>query len=182
MFIFHPHHNGICNRNIRSIQEIVRTSETSKEKFKQVCKYFPNLVILTNSATQGKVQLAFAHASVGNKYLGGSVTAFSLAGSLNSSSVISIDFNIAFSMDGNKIRLPISKIILCNATRNLPRSKKKRHWTSLNAVLLPTFLTEAAILDRKTSVEDILKTFTRTIPERVDGEEEDYGDKDHKEI
>ena len=69
VFIFHHHQNGICNKNLRSIQEIMRTSEPAFEKYKKVCDNFPNLAILTKSATPGKVQLPLAHASVGNKSL-----------------------------------------------------------------------------------------------------------------
>ena len=73
VFILHHHHNGICNKNIRSIQEIMRVSKPAFEKYKKDCDNFPNLAIPTKSATPGKVQLTFAYAPVGNKYLGESV-------------------------------------------------------------------------------------------------------------
>ena len=52
--------------------------------------FFPNVAILTKSATPGEVQLTFAHASVGKKSLGESVTALNLAESLEAPIVISI--------------------------------------------------------------------------------------------
>ena len=53
------------------------------KNFKLVCKYLPNLAIITKSATPGEVQLTCAHASMGNKYLGEYVTEFALARSLD---------------------------------------------------------------------------------------------------
>ena len=85
----------------------------------------------------------FVHASVGGKSLGRSVAAFVLAVSLDSSSVVSIDINITFTMDGNKIHLPITELLLRAATDNLVRSKKQQDLTPRNAVLLQPFLTEA---------------------------------------
>ena len=126
VFIFHHHQNGICNNNLRSIQEIMRTSKPDFNKYKKVCDYFPNLAIITKRAMPGKVQLTTTHTSVGNKSLGESVASFALAGSLNSPSVVSIDINIAFATDGDNIRLPITELLLCAAASNLARSKKQR--------------------------------------------------------
>ena len=78
MFILHQCQNGVCNKNLRSIQELMRTSDPANKKFKYVCEDFPNFSILAESATPGDIQLTFAHASIGNKSLGGSVTEFSL--------------------------------------------------------------------------------------------------------
>ena len=46
----------LSNNNIRSIQEIICASETAAEKYKRICRDFPNLAILTKSATPGEVQ------------------------------------------------------------------------------------------------------------------------------
>ena len=89
IFILHHHRNGISNKNLFSIQEIMRASDPASKKYKKVCKDFPNLAILTKSATPGKVQLTFGHANVGEMSLGESVVAFALAGYLSSPSVVS---------------------------------------------------------------------------------------------
>ena len=170
MFIFHHHQSGICNKNIRSIQEIMHMNKPDNEKYKKVCKYLPNIAIVTKSSTLGEVQLAFAHTSVGNTPLGESVTAFALAGSLDSPSVVLIDVNIAFSMDGDNIRLQISEVLLRTAAGDLASSNKQRYWTPINAILIPPLLMEAQILCRETSTEYLLKTFTCTITERSTGE------------
>ena len=88
VFILHHHINGPVNKNLHSIQDVMRTSEPAAEKYKRVCKDFPNIAILTKSAMLGKIQLTFGHAAVGNKSLGESSVAFSLAGNLRSPSVI----------------------------------------------------------------------------------------------
>ena len=80
VFILYHCHHRICNKNLRYIQEIMRTSEPSFEKYKKFCDYFPNLAILTKSATPGEVQLTFVHASVGGKSFSESIEAFALAG------------------------------------------------------------------------------------------------------
>ena len=123
----------------------------------------------------GKVQWTFAYTFVGNKYLGESVEAFALVGSLDSPSDILININIAFATDGDKIRLPITEVIFCATAGNLVRSKKQQDWTPCNAVLLPTFLTEAEILDGGSDTGDLLKVFARSVTDREDEGEEDNG-------
>ena len=66
MFLLHHHINGTGNKNLSSIQYVIRASEPAAEKLKKFCKDFPNFAILTKSATPGKIQLTLTHASVGN--------------------------------------------------------------------------------------------------------------------
>ena len=110
LFVFHHHQNRICNNNLRSNQEIMRTSEPALKKYKKVCKDFPNLSILTKTATPGEVQLKFVHASVGNKSLGESVAAFALEGLLDSPYDVLVYINIAFAVYRDKIRFPITEV------------------------------------------------------------------------
>ena len=124
----------------------------------------------------GKVQWTFAYTSVGNKYLGESVAAFALVGSLDSPFDILININIALATDGDKIRLPITEVIFCATAGNLVRSKKQQDWTLRNAVLLPTFLTEAEILDRGSDAGDLLKVFACSVTERAEEGGEDNGE------
>ena len=88
VFLLYYYLNGPGNKNLRSIQDVMRASKLAAEKFKRVCEDFPNLTILTKSATPGDIQLTFGHVAVGNKSLGESSVAFSLAGNLRSPSVI----------------------------------------------------------------------------------------------
>ena len=111
VFILHYHQNGICNKNHCSIQYIMRANEPAAKKYKKFCDDFPNLAILTKSTTLGEVQLTFTHATVGNNSLGESVLALALAGKIDSPSVISINTDIAFAIDGDKIRLPIIEVL-----------------------------------------------------------------------
>ena len=107
--------------------------------------------------------------------------AFALAGSLESPYVVSIDINIYLTVDSKKICLLIAEVLLGAAAGDLSRSKKQREWTLRNAVLLPPFLTEAAILDRETSNEELLKIFAQYITERVEEEEDNNWYKDDNE-
>ena len=165
VFLLHHHLNGLGNKNLRSIQDAMRASDPATEKFKRVCEDFPNLNILTKSATPGETQLTFGHTAVGNNSLGESVVAFTLAGNLSSPSVISLKIKIAFAPDGDKIHLPIAEVLLRAAAGDLARSKKQRDWTSLNAVLLPPFLTEAEILHGESDAGELLNIFARSITE-----------------
>ena len=176
VFILHYHQNGTCNKNLHSIQDIMRTSEPAFEKYKTFCENLPNLAILTKSATPGEVQLTFAHASVGNKSLREYVSALALTGSLNSLSVVSIKIIIVFSTDGEKICLPITEVLLCAAAGNIVWSKKQQDWMPRNAVLIPPFLTEATILDGGSDAGDLLKIFTQYVTERAEEGEENGGD------
>ena len=97
----------------------MHASKPAAKKYKRICEDFPNLVILTKSATPGKIQLMFVRAAVENKSLGESVVYFALAGDLRSTSVIYLKIGIAFAMDSNKIRLPIAEVLLCAAAGNL---------------------------------------------------------------
>ena len=132
------------------------------------CNDFPNLAILTKSATPGEVQLKFVHATVGNKSLGEYVVVFSLAGYIDSPSAVSINMEINFFTNSDNIYLPITEVLLCAATGNLARSKKQRDWTQRNAVLLPPFITEATILNGWSDDGDLLKTFNRSVTERAE--------------
>ena len=127
----------------------MRASEPAAEKYKKVCEDFPNLTILTKNAMPEKVQLTSLHATVGNNSLGESGVAFSPEGDLISPYVVSIKIDITFAADGDKIRIPITEVLLCAAAAaDLTRSKKQQDWTPRNAVLLPPLLMEAATLNR----------------------------------
>ena len=126
VFILHHHTNGIGNKNRRSIQEIVHASKPAAEKYKNFYEDFPNLAILNMSGTPGKVQLTFVHAADENNSPGESVVDFALGGYLSSPSVVSINMDIDFTSDGNKIRLPIAEVLLRAAASDLARSKKQR--------------------------------------------------------
>ena len=102
---------------------------------------------------------------VGNKSLGESLQSFALAGDLGSISVISFNLEIAFAPEGEKIRHPITQVLLRAAAGNLKGSKKQRDRQSLNAVLPPPFLTEVAILFGDSDAGELLKIFSRLITE-----------------
>ena len=90
---------------------------------------------------------------------------FALAGDLSSPSVIPFNIEIAFATDGEKICLPSAEVLLRAAAGDLARSKKQRDWTSRNAVLLPPFLTEAAILHGESDAGELLNIPPRPITE-----------------
>ena len=69
VFLLHHHLNGLGNKNLCSIQYVIRASEPATEKFKRVCEDFPNIAILTKSSTPDKIQLTFGNAAIGNKSL-----------------------------------------------------------------------------------------------------------------
>ena len=106
--------------------------------------------------------------------------AFALAGSLNSPSVVSINMDIAFATDGEKIHLPITEVLLCDAAGDLARSKNQRDCTPSNAILLPQFLTGAAILNWGSDTGEILKIFARSITEISEEGEDNGGDNDNE--
>ena len=171
VFILHHHLNGLGNKNLHSIQKIMRASKPSAKKYKKVCEDFPDFAILTKSATPVEVQLTFVHTAVGNKSLGEYVLAFSLLGDIISPSVVYLNIDISFDADVNKIRLPIAEVLLCTAAGNLARSKKQRDWTLRNPTPLPPFITEAAIINGESDVGKHLKIFARSITEWAKEEE-----------
>ena len=65
-------------------------------------------------------------------------------------------------------------------------SNNQRDWTPYIAVLLPPFITEAAILNRGTDVGELLKIFTRSVTERAEeggkygGDNDDKGDNSYE--
>ena len=128
---------------------------------------FPNLAVLTKSATPGEIHTSYAHASIGNKSLGEMITAFSLAGSLEAPSVVSIDIKRAFYGNGEKIRLPTMEVLLHAATAGeLAKPKKLREWTSRNAVLLHPSLTEIGLTNGESAAEVLLNIFAGSINEQ----------------
>ena len=159
VFLLHHHINRLRNKNLRFVQNVMRASEPAADKFKTVCENFPNIAILTKSYTPDDIQLTFGQAAVGNKSLGESVVAFAFAGDLSSPSVISFNIKIAFAAYSDNIFLMITEVLLRAAARDLARSKKQRYWTSRNTVLLPPFLTEAAILHGESEAGELLNIF-----------------------
>ena len=151
----------------------MRTSDPACDKSKHVCEDIPNMYILTKSVTPGNVQLTFVHMSIGNKPLGESVTIFTLEGYLEAPAVVSIIVNTAFAIASDKIPIPVTKELLCSNVGDLSRSKKQRDWVALNIVLIPPFLTEAAIFDNKTEVENLLKVFVKCIDSKGEKEEDE---------
>ena len=103
VFLLHHHINRLRNKNLRSVQEVMRASEPAADEFNNVCEDFPNIAILTQSSTPGEIQLTFGHTAVGNKSLGESVVAFAFAGDLSSPSVISFNIKIAFAAYSDNI-------------------------------------------------------------------------------
>ena len=91
-----------------------------------------------------------------------------------------------FSTDGDKIRLPITEVLLRASVDELARSKNQRDWTPRNAVLLPTFLTEAAILNGGYDAGKLLKIFARSVTEWVkegeDTSKDDDGEDNKSEV
>ena len=144
---------------------MIRASKPATEKFKDICTDFPNLALLTKSSTPGVIQIAFGHSTVGNKSLRETLQAFALAGNLASPSVIYFNLEIAFAPEGEQIRLPITEGLLRAAAGNLKETKKQQDWQYLNTVLLPHFLTEAAILHGKSDAGELLKIFARASTE-----------------
>ena len=123
VFILHHHLNGLGKKNLRSIQDVMCASEPADEKYKRVCKDFPNLAIRTKSAMPGEVQLTFGHVAVGNKSLGESVVAFVLESDLSSPSVIFLKIKITFATDNDNICLLITEVLICAVAGNLTRYK-----------------------------------------------------------
>ena len=88
---------------------------------------------------------------------------FARDGDLSSPYVISLNIDINFSADGDKICIPIVEVILRTAAGDLERSKNQRYWTPPNTVLFPQFITEAAILHGEWDAGQILNIFSRSI-------------------
>ena len=70
VFILRDHFNGLGNRNLCLIQDVMRANDPAVEIYKRVCEDLPNLLILTKSATTGEIQLTFSYVPIGNKSLG----------------------------------------------------------------------------------------------------------------
>ena len=90
--------------------------------------------------------------------------AFALASNLTSLSVISLKINRL--CRGRQQDLSTDRGSPPSCTSGyLGRSKKQIDWTPQNAVLLPSFLTEAAILHGESDVGKLLNIFARSITE-----------------
>ena len=54
VFIIHHNLNRLGKNNLHSIQDVMCASDPDAKKYKRVCEDFPNLAILTKSATTRK--------------------------------------------------------------------------------------------------------------------------------
>ena len=88
--------------------------------------------------------------------------------------------DITFATDSNKIRTPITEVILRAAAGNLARSKNQQEWTPRNAVLLLPFLTEATVLNGELDAGELLNIFACSITEWEKEGETSSGDDDDK--
>ena len=96
LIIVEHYHNGVCNHNLHSIQDLMCSDEPVGIKVKRVCADLPNIALLANSATPGEIQVTFGHLSIRNKSIEETVSDFTIAGSLESPMVVSIDTEHAF--------------------------------------------------------------------------------------
>ena len=145
--LFLPKHyqNGVCEHNIRSIKELIHSDEPDVSKLKRVCADFPDIMLLTKSATHRKSKVIYAHTSIGNKSIGETVTTFALVVFLKAPNLVMID--VESDGAGNKIHLPTTEVLLRSAVGNLPQSNNLRDWAALNYVLLLSLLFEAVSLE-----------------------------------
>ena len=163
IFLLRHNQNRVYDHNLRSIQGSMLSDRPYGYNFKRVCVDFPNPAILAKSATPGELQVVYVHASIGNKALGETVTAFALAGSLEAPTMVSIGAERAGA--GENIHLLTTEFLLRAAASDLSKSKKLRYWAALNAILLPPFLAEAVVLKGETEAAEILKSFAAKILE-----------------
>ena len=143
--LFLPKHyqNGVCEHNIRSIKELIHSDEPDVSKLKRVCADFPDIMLLTKSATHRKSKVIYAHTSIGNKSIGETVTTFALVVFLKAPNLVMID--VESDGAGNKIHLPTTEVLLRAAIGNISKSKSIRNWAALNAVLHPPLLAKTVI-------------------------------------
>ena len=126
----YPYTSSVTNKKIfvkktlRSIQDAMRSDNPAGSKFKRVSTDFPNLAVLTKSATPGEIQATDSHRCVGNKSLGETVATFNLEGYLKVPTMVSINIDRAFAGDGEKIRLPTTEVLLRAAPNDLAKTKK----------------------------------------------------------
>ena len=106
LFLLKHDQNGVCDRNLCSVQESMCSNKQAIANFKRLCADFPNLALLNKSATSREVQVTYVHVPVGNKYHRETVTTFALGGSLKALTVVTINSECAFSGSGNRIFPP----------------------------------------------------------------------------
>ena len=124
LFLLKHDQNGVFNRNLLSIQDLMRSDESAGTKFKRVCTDSLHLTLLTKTATPGEMQVTFGYTSVGNNSLEETVTAFALVGSLEYLVVASIDAKRDFTSANKKSRLPVTEFLLHDTNITLMGSMK----------------------------------------------------------
>ena len=100
----------------------MRSDETAVSKFNRLCTDFPDIALLTKSATPREVQVTYTHASVENNPLRETVTTFALAGFLEAPTVVAINSQRSFTGSIENIHLPTTKVLLCAAVGDLSKS------------------------------------------------------------
>ena len=69
-------------------------------------------------------------------------TSFELSGSPKSPTLVYVSTNSIFASAGDKIRPPITEVIICTTVSDLDKLKKLRDWVMLNSILLLPLLTK----------------------------------------
>ena len=158
LFLFKHDQNGVCDRNLCSIQESIRLYKMAVYNFKRVCAYFPNPALLTKSVTPREVQVMYSHVYVGNKSLRETVTTFALEVLLEALTVVTIDVERASVVSSVHIPLPTTKLLLHTAIGDLSKSKKLCNWAALNAVFVLPFLTKGIVFKGESTTGELLNT------------------------
>ena len=101
------------------IQDLIPLDKPDGTNFKLVCTDFPNTALITKSGTAVEIQANFGHASVGNTFLGETITTFVLVGYLESPKVVLINAEHASITAGKKICFLVMEVLLCAAVSDL---------------------------------------------------------------
>ena len=115
--------------------------------------------------TPGSFQVNYGHTLIGDKSLRETVTTFDLAGSLKAQTVVSINYECAFTGACKNICLLITEFLFRAAVGNFSRSKKLHNRAAMNNVLILTFITKAEILKREMQSVELLKKLSARILE-----------------
>ena len=166
----------------------MRSDNQAGSKFNCVSTDLQNLTVLVKRATPGEIHATYAHAVVGNKSLGKTVTSCALAGSLKAPTKVSINIERNFSCGGKNINELMTEVLLRAAARDLAKLKTLRDWTARNAVLPTPLLREIALTNGETTTEVLLKIIANRInkqqaensAEKLDAKEESRSDEDNK--
>ena len=171
--------NGPCDKNIRLIQYLMRTSKPAGKKFNIYAKFSQIWPYSPREPHWATSNLHSCTCLLAKNPLGNLLLPFPMRDRLRHRQSTTSTSTSPSPLQATGFGSLSPRYSFAPPSTTL-RGQKKRDWVALNAVLIPPLLTEATILDSETSAANLLKVFVKCITAKGSEEEDNKSEKEEE--